>query len=322
VTSTTDTARHPDVSEISELTEGLLSPSRTADVRHHLDICSLCADVRDSLAEIRGVLGTLPGPPRMPADVAGRIDAALAAEALIQATTPDKTVVVSRETTTSLKPSGPSASPERGMVDASCTDRPAGHPRTATGPQTTGPGRRNGPTSRRRHKAILGAVLCTAAVGVTVLFLQFPSFTAPEETAQKAADTNSSSEGSQDFTASLLQRRVTALLAADPSAKNTSVNQPGSAQPHSDSGALTSVPEPFFRPEPQVPGCIQRSTGSTDPVLALEKGTYQGQQAYLLVLSLPDDGSRVQAYVIDAQCVDSAPSATGKVLLTHTYPRR
>ena len=82
MTSTTDTDReHPDVAEISDLTEGLLSavphrgrapaPRRVRALRRRLA----------SLEEIRGLLGTLPGPHRMPADVAGRIDAALAAEA-------------------------------------------------------------------------------------------------------------------------------------------------------------------------------------------------------------------------------------------------
>ncbi|GHE42361.1 hypothetical protein GCM10018785_09990 [Streptomyces longispororuber] len=89
MTTTTDSAGHPDVSEISDLTEGLLSPSRTHDVRRHLDDCALCTDVYDSLEEIRGMLGTLPGVPRMPADVAERIDAALAAEALLDATATD-----------------------------------------------------------------------------------------------------------------------------------------------------------------------------------------------------------------------------------------
>lgn len=89
MTSTTDMAGHPDVAEISDLSEGILPPPRSADVRRHLDDCELCADVYASLEEIRDLLGTLPGPPRMPADVAGRIDAALAAEALLNATEPE-----------------------------------------------------------------------------------------------------------------------------------------------------------------------------------------------------------------------------------------
>lgn len=81
MTSTADTAQHPEVSEISDLTEGLLSPSRTAEVQQHVAGCDLCSEVRDSLEEIRGLLGTMPVPEPMPDDIAARIDAALAAEA-------------------------------------------------------------------------------------------------------------------------------------------------------------------------------------------------------------------------------------------------
>ncbi|MFJ8111100.1 anti-sigma factor family protein [Streptomyces sp. NPDC096132] len=139
MTSTTDTTGHPDVAEISDLTEGLLAPSRSADVRRHLDGCELCADVHASLEEIRGLLGELPNPPRMPDDVAQRIDAALAAEA----------PHVSRET-------------------ATATDRPSGHARTAT----TGPGRKNGKDGSgprrggRRRVAVLGALFGVAALGL------------------------------------------------------------------------------------------------------------------------------------------------------------
>ncbi|MFE4020900.1 anti-sigma factor family protein, partial [Streptomyces sp. NPDC059101] len=100
MTSTTGAGEHPEVSEISDLTDGLLSPSRTADLRNHLAGCALCEDVFASLEEIRGLLGTLPGPTRMPADVAERIDAALAAEALLDSTTAEGKPLVSRETST------------------------------------------------------------------------------------------------------------------------------------------------------------------------------------------------------------------------------
>jgi hypothetical protein len=83
-----NTDGHPDIADISALAEGLLSPERSADVRAHVSGCTLCGDVETSLQEIQGALGTLPGPTRMPADVAGRIDAALAAEALLDASSP------------------------------------------------------------------------------------------------------------------------------------------------------------------------------------------------------------------------------------------
>ncbi|MEV7287924.1 hypothetical protein AB0O01_25710 [Streptomyces sp. NPDC093252] len=97
MTSTTDMTEHPDVSEIADLTEGLLTRSRSADLHQHLDICTPCADVYASLEEIRGLLGTMPEPPAMPADIAERIDQALAAEAALQGS-PGNGTHVSRET--------------------------------------------------------------------------------------------------------------------------------------------------------------------------------------------------------------------------------
>lgn len=161
MTSTTDkadTTQHPDVSEISDLTEGLLSPAGAAAVRQHLEGCRLCADVRTSLEEIRGLLGTLPGPSRMPAEIAGRIDAALAAEALLNATAPHTDADVSRETN-----SRPDPHPV--LAPAQAADRPAGR-----SPAATGPGRTRKP--RRRRTTALGAVLGAAALGMGVFLLQ------------------------------------------------------------------------------------------------------------------------------------------------------
>jgi hypothetical protein len=157
-TGTAGTTWHPEVSEISDLTEGLLPPSRTAEVRGHLGECALCADVLASLEEIRSLLGTLPGPPRMPSSIAGRIDAALAAEALLDSTTSRAEAAaseghpsgdVSRETSRA-------ATAGSGRSEA---HRPTGHP---SGP--TGPGRRRA----RRRIAVLtglaGAAACALAV--------------------------------------------------------------------------------------------------------------------------------------------------------------
>lgn len=154
MTSTTGTGEHPtgehpEVSEISDLTDGLLSPSRSADVREHLAGCPLCDDVYASLEEIRALLGTLPGPLRMPADVAGRIDAALAAEALLDATAPSGAVAVSRETATSPSlfhvkptscPAGPRRPPGRPGGPGARPGRVASHPAGARPVHGAGPG--------------------------------------------------------------------------------------------------------------------------------------------------------------------------------------
>lgn len=287
MTSTADTEQHPDVSEISDLTDGLLSPSRTADVREHLDGCALCADVRASLEEIRGLLGDLPGPTRMPDDVAERIDTALAAEALRQTDPPEEAAAhVSRET----------SPPAR---------TPAGHPRAATGP-----GRSAG-VRRRRRNAVLGAVFGTAAVGVSVLLLRAAQ--APSDSSASSQQASKSSvAATKDFSDPFLRSQVDALLAGNPAAKHTdSTHRNGAASDNS----------PLLGQVPVVPACVEQGTGRNAAVLAVEQGSYEGRKAYLLVLPHPSDSTQVQAYVIDASCVSATPPAKGKLLLTHVYPR-
>ncbi|WP_351230206.1 zf-HC2 domain-containing protein [Streptomyces sp. NPDC002133] len=305
MTSTTGTAQHPDVSEISDLTEGLLSPSRQAAVREHLDGCALCADVRASLEEIRGLLGTLPGPPRMPADIAGRIDAALAAEALLSATAPDDELTdVSRETSI----------PEP-QSESAPADRPAGHPRAATGPG------RNHVARRRRRTAVLSAAFGVAAAGVSILLLQSIGTggnQAETKSGVSAADTAS------DFSEDRLAARVHTLLASYGAAKDSSQDRTKPAprmETESSADSDASPRSPMRTPTAAVPACIQKGTGRTDPALAVDQGTYAGNEAYLVVLPHPSDSSQVQAYVVEAACVDAAPSGKGELLLTHAYPR-
>ncbi|MFC5801199.1 anti-sigma factor family protein [Streptomyces formicae] len=305
MTSTTGTAQHPDVSEISDLTEGLLSPTRQAAVRAHLEECPLCAEVRASLEEIRGLLGTLPGPPRMPADIAGRLDAALAAEALLNATAPhDEPEHVSRETS----PAEPAGSGH--------LDRPAGRPRAATGP-----GRGNA-TRRRRRTALLGAAFGVAALGVSVVLLQSANTDGGD--AMKAESGVSAADTSADFSEEGLQARVHTLLAADATAKGDPPDAMKS-EPRVETGSSADTKEgpasPMRTATAPVPPCVQKGTGRSDPALAAEPGTYKGTTAYLVVLPHPTDGTRVQAYVVDAACIDSAPSSKGKLLLTHAYSR-
>lgn len=298
MTSTTDTAGHPDVAEISDLTEGLLPASRTADVRRHLDECELCADVHASLEEIRGLLGTLPGPPQMPADVAGRIDAALAAEALLQATAPEvvnapapaETAHVSRETSTTAA-------------------RPTGHARTAT----TGPGRKDRKRNGRRKVAVLGAVFTVAALGFGSVLLSALDDGKPTGAAHGQATTSADT-----FSASGLEEQVSELLTEKKSASSG-----GSRAPHTSMGT-NSVPgsgDPHIFVAPEVPQCIQKGIHSSDSPLATEEGVYKGTQALLVVLRHPSDSTRVTAYIMDASCVKNAPTGSAKLLLKQSYAR-
>ncbi|WP_432180371.1 anti-sigma factor family protein [Streptomyces sp. NBC_00063] len=312
MTSTTDTAEHPEIDEISDLTEGLLSPSRTEEVREHLDGCELCADVHASLEEIRGTLGTLPGPVHMPADIAGRIDAALAAEALLDtkapADTEDKDEAealsaspVSRETTSADSPITPA-------------DRPSGHPRAATGPGRGGRAR-----TRRRRGAALGAVFTAAAIGLGVLLLQNGGGTptgAPESGTPRQASSALS------FSENKLESQVQNLLTEESSAPSDSSTSKPSVDIQQSGPKTPRENSPMRGKTVVVPDCIQRGTGRQTPALAIERGDYKGTTAYLVVLPHASDPAQVSAYVIDATCVKQPSSAPGKLLLTHSYTRR
>ncbi|MEU0271109.1 hypothetical protein [Streptomyces sp. NPDC006307] len=312
MTSTADTTQHPDVSEISDLTEGLLSPSRTADLRRHLNDCALCADVRTSLEEIRGLLGTLPGPARMPADVAGRIDAALAAEALLDATAPatGEGEHVSRETST------PPTSAE--PAPAAAADRPAGHPvgRPAGRPSAAmGPGRA-GSTRQRRRRTVLGAVFGAALVAVSGLFLQGIQSSGDRSGNAQKADAPVTAADTATFSGVPLGDQVEALLATEGAeSTETFTTTPGKEDQRSLGN--NSVKRSG---EVSVPDCVQAGTGRTEQALAAELGEYQGRKAFLVVLPHSADARQVEAYVVDAACT-TTKAPKGNVLLTHSYPR-
>ncbi|MEU7720325.1 anti-sigma factor family protein [Streptomyces tibetensis] len=310
MTSTTDMAGHPDVAEISDLAEGLLPPARTTDLRGHLDQCELCADVYASLEEIRGLLGTLPGPPRMPADVAGRIDAALAAEALLHANGPESAESPEPVTTSvSSAPGSPSGADSGAHVSRETStpaDRPAGRPRSST----TGPGRKGRTRMGRRRVAVLGTVLTVAALGLGSVLLSSLGDNKPSQESAGGRQTTAA----DTFSEGKLQKQVTDLLAQNKTKGG------GSRTPF---GAATApgTNQPKVAKEPVVPGCVRAGIGRDDTALATENGVYQGKKAMLVLLPDPSDATRVTAYIVDATCVDHAAStATGEVLLEHTYP--
>ena len=298
MTSTTDTAGHPDVAEISDLTEGLLPPDRSTAVRRHLDACGLCADVETSLEEIRGLLGSMPAPGSMPDDVAARIDAALAAEALLSSTAEGTAEHVSRETSTS-----------RGTPTSA--DRPAGRPRGGTGP-----GRSGSERGRRRRVLVLGAVLTAAVLGAGTLVLQSrdgnSTHTTARETSTASADT---------FSGDSVQNQVRSLLTEQEDPHRGSMRpRAGSDAPSSPNGS-TDGPHTFMQTSIPVPGCVRQAISRSDEVLGAKPGSYAGRPAYLVVLSDTHDSKQVTAYVVDATCMRQQPTSAGKVLLTRSVAR-
>ncbi|MEU9554494.1 anti-sigma factor family protein [Streptomyces fumanus] len=288
-------AGHPDVTEISDLTEGLLPPSRSAAVRRHLDACELCAEVHASLEEIRGLLGTLPGPQRIPEDVAGRIDAALAAEALLNATAPEPANTAAPGTS-GAGPDGDS----RAHVSRE-TSPPAGRPRATT----TGPGRKNRTRTGRRRIAALGAVFAAAALGLGSVIVASVQDSGSPGSGQRATRTDTFSEGR-------LERQVSDLLSHDRTVQGGRTAQTSGTEGGAENRLFTRA---------AVPECVQQGIGRDDAALAVEEGVFQGRDALLVVLPDASDDSRVTVYIVEATCVGQPSSGKAEVLLKHSYRR-
>ncbi|GHF43103.1 hypothetical protein GCM10010218_25470 [Streptomyces mashuensis] len=301
MTSRTGTDGHPEVAEISALTEGLLPPSRTADIREHLAGCELCDDVRTSLDEIRGLLGTLPGPPRMPADIAGRIDAALAAEALLSATAPeapeDRTSV-SRET-------GPRETgiDEKGAVSRETAPRPTPTRPSGRAPAATGPGRAR---ARRWRQALVGAACAAAVIGAGTFFLQAGEGGGSHS---DAAGTPNGRPTVSSEEAATLQAHVRELLLSTKSTESRGMSAEKPAETTLGARLTTA------------PACVRDGIGRQDQPLGTRPEKYRGEDAYLVVLPHPEDAGRVDAYVVSASCETTSPSVPGTVLVQHTFPR-
>ncbi|MFI1969936.1 hypothetical protein [Streptomyces cinnamoneus] len=338
MTSRTGTDGHPEVAEISALSEGVLPPSRTAVVREHLADCELCEDVRTSLDEIRGLLGTLPGPVRMPADVAGRIDAALAAEALLDATAPDTADAdastetadaVSRETTSAVsretaKTAATSTSVSRettadgsvrhqvvpqGPALREAADRPAGRSRA-----TTGPGRQNSPgagprtrPARRWPRALLGTACAAAVLGVGGFFLQSSGDSDPHAGSPAPGE---SQPTVLTLASGNLETRVHELLQGSKAAESRGMSAQNS-------------PETTLRDfgAPTTPDCVRDGIKRPEPALAIGREKYRGEDAYLVVLPHMADSTLVDAYVVSSSCETTQARGQGKVLLNRTLPR-
>ncbi|MFD0899432.1 anti-sigma factor family protein [Actinomadura sediminis] len=76
---------HVDYEVLADLAEGLLEDDQAASVNAHLETCAECRDRSADLADVSRILAEAPVP-SMPAELAERIDTALAEESLNNAT--------------------------------------------------------------------------------------------------------------------------------------------------------------------------------------------------------------------------------------------
>ncbi|WP_188307208.1 zf-HC2 domain-containing protein, partial [Streptomyces sp. CBMA123] len=147
---------HPSVDALADFAEGLIEPAEAARaLRRHLDGCAECRETAEALAEVQTLLGAVEPEP-MPADVAARLDAALAEAARTDHRVAAEAAERPREAPSAARPTDTPATPVRSVTAPSA---PPSRPATASGPGRPRP-------RRRRFALLLGTAAALAAVGL------------------------------------------------------------------------------------------------------------------------------------------------------------
>ena len=142
-------SRHVDEQTLAAFREGLLPARKATRITAHLATCQRCAEVDAQLAAVTTILARTPAPP-MPASLAARLDAALAAEiARSAAASPSEAAsAAGAATTAGTAPPAGTATPAGAPVPASAAS-PAGAPPHAAAPAPGRGGRRDGSAAGR-----------------------------------------------------------------------------------------------------------------------------------------------------------------------------
>ncbi|MFK0282075.1 hypothetical protein ACIQVL_16615 [Streptomyces sp. NPDC090499] len=191
-------------------------------------------------------------------------------------------------------------------------DRPAGRPSASAGPGRKDRGRDRG---RRRRSIVLGTVLTAALLGAGSFFLQ--SLGGDGTTTAQGKPTSTAGT----FSKGTLQSQVQDLLGTKTNTQRGSQKPFGIESQPSGSGSTETPYTTRIQPSVPVPTCVRSGISQTGDVIGAKQGTYEGKDAFLVVLPDPSDASRVTAFVVDATCDSKAFTSPGKVLLTESLTR-
>ncbi|MHA6761593.1 zf-HC2 domain-containing protein [Streptacidiphilus sp. PAMC 29251] len=297
-----DSSGHLPVETIADFLEDLLPAEAGAQLQAHLADCRDCRDTGAALEEVRSLLGQT-GTPVLPADIGLRLDAALAAEALLgtEASEDAGTAGVA-ETARGADPDAAAAGTAPRKAH-SAPSAPAGPLRPPAGP-----GRR-----RRWRRAALG-VAALAAVGListAVLQSGGESGNSASSTSAKVPD-RADSLAPVPFTDADLTQQVQQLLPTGP--QGTALGPKALQQPAGGTADADATPVP----------CVVGATGrSGETPLVATPGVYRGAPVFLLVYNdTADPLHKVDAYLVSTSCATGGTRSPGAgVLLKRTVPR-
>ncbi|WP_441251238.1 anti-sigma factor family protein [Kitasatospora sp. McL0602] len=270
--------QHPDIEVLADLTEDLLPPDEAAAVRTHLDGCADCADTVAALVEVQELLGNAPAPP-LPAEIATRIDAALAAET-------EARVAAPRPTPTTAPKPGPKPVPKPAIAPPGArTD-------------SSGPGR---PRRRRRALLGLGAVGLAATLGLGLFLLQQPQHPTGGTAAASAAVAKPAAGGLPSYTDAGLAGQIHQLLEGRDARTSLAPNSGQSEHSTASTPKLANGAQP---------DCSAEATGHSEAPLAEAPGSYAGSAVTVLVYPLAGHSDQLDVYLV-------TPSCPGATLVLH-----
>ncbi|MFH9349314.1 anti-sigma factor family protein [Kitasatospora sp. NPDC017646] len=325
--SSPEPGAHPSVDELADLAEGLVESAEAARALHrHLDGCTECRATADALTEVRALLGA-DEPEPMPADVAARLDAALAEAARTDHHSAAGTAQHPQASPRQAPATGPRtdapAAPVRAAPAPSAPpSRPASPsgPVSSSGPGPSGPGR---PRPRRRRFAVLlGAAAALAAFGLGGALLLDHSEHSGSSAASAASAASVGVPGDQSartphlagpgtvYREDQLAAQVQQLLdrsGTDPGLRATGPARSGAAPAE---GVRPELSGPASPTVPASPASCQAPAPGTP--LVTDRGSYQGSPVEVLVYPAPGRPGFVDVYLRSPDC--------GPVVLHRTVP--
>ncbi|SFD22232.1 anti-sigma factor family protein [Streptomyces aidingensis] len=288
---------HPDPAELSALGEDLLSESESSALRRHLAECEECSAIAADLEALRRELAGLEDPGPMPEDIAARIDAALAAEA------------VSRET------DGPAVSRETEWV------QPRTWPWMALAAVTVLAVLGLGGVLLQSF-SLPGSGAADAEAGAQMMDDADPAY--EEDSAAEAGTGDDVAFRVQSLLSSLSRRDTTPSEASSSDGEEQAEGTDGGGgiqetRPMEEEEGEAGAEEPLHT----APRCVLSATGrSSETPLAVDPYfSFEGMRAYLVVLGHSGDQDLVDAYVVTAECSSGSSPQTGELLHQQTVAR-
>jgi anti-sigma factor RsiW len=265
---------HPDVDELSAYVDGELDTARAREVGAHVAACAGCTDDLRALRLVAAELAALPAP-TMPADVAARLDEAIARE--------------------------------RGAQPARGGD-------VLPGKRRASPGWATGAAAAVAVGllAVIGIGALSKMGGGDMKPESGSAPAAQRDSAAEAAPTAVYFSGTE-YSQERLERQLAAVIsrpapaAADPGLtaldSNGKLFSSSSAAPMEPSGARLKAVDKSLVPLATEPGRLSACVKSIDPTiqpLAVDFGRYGGEP--VVVVALPNDPGLLDVYVAGADC--------------------